>query len=265
MTARISCGSRCARQRQSHYMTRYKAFLLHLLGSAAVISLVFGFVRLAWYPGQLFDATGGADLMSIVIAVDVVLGPMITLVVFNPKKASLKFDMAFVFACQIAFLFYGVWAISAARPVYVVLVGNNFYMVTANEIDPIDQEKSEDPRFQSMPFFGPEFVGTRVPTDPKVIRDIIAVAPHGMGLQNLPEYFLSYDEIRSAAIVAGKTLDELAEKNVASPKEELEILRGYETRMRTEGKKVIFIPLLNKKKILTVAIDGSTGNILEIL
>lgn len=246
-------------------MARYKAFLLHILGSTAVISIVFGFVHLVWYPGQLFDATGGVNLMLIVIAVDVVLGPLITLVIFNPKKASLKFDMAFVLACQVAFLFYGVWAISAARPVYVVLVGNNFYMVTANEIDPMDQEKSEDPRFQSMPFFGPEFVGTRVPTDPKVIRDIVAAAPHGMGLQNLPQYFLAYEDIRSVAKVAGKTLDELAEKNAASPKEELETLRGYETRMRTEGKKVVFIPLLNKKKILTVAIDGSTGNILDIL
>lgn len=246
-------------------MTRYKAFLLHLLGSAAVISLVFGFVRLVWYPGQLFDATGGAELMLIVIAVDVVLGPLITLVVFNPKKASLKFDMAFVFACQAAFLFYGIWAISAARPVYVALVGNNFYMVTANEIDPKDQEKSEDPRFQSMPFFGPEFVGTRVPTDPKITWGLVIAAPHGMGLQNLPQYFLSYDEVRMVAKVAGKTLDELAEKSAASPKEELEALRDYEARMRTTGKKVVFIPLLNKKKILTVAIDGSTGNVLDIL
>jgi len=246
-------------------MNRYKASFIHFLCSAVVLAAVFLLVRLIWYPGGLFEGASGTDLLVILVAVDVVLGPIITLVIFNPKKASLKFDMAVVVLCQISFMLYGVWAIFSARPVYVAFVANNFYMVTANEIDPEDQKKVENQLFQSLPVLGPEFVGTRTPTDPNVIRSIIAVTPHGMGLQNLPQYFVPYAEAAPNVRTAGRTIRELAERATTFQKEELDKLVAYESKKRGEGKTVLFIPLLNKRKVLTVAIDGITGTVLDIL
>lgn len=246
-------------------MNRYRASLLHLLSSAAVLGCIFGLVRWIWYPGGLFEAASGMDLLVILVAVDVVLGPLITLIIFNPKKASLKFDMVCVVLCQIGFMLYGVWAIFSARPVYMAFVANNFYMVTANEIDPEDQTKTENPLFRSLPAWGPQFVGTRTPTDQKVLRGIMAASRHGMGLQNLPQYFLPYADAAPMIRMAGKTVQELAGKTASAPKEELDKLMAYALRKRAEGKTVLFIPLLNKKKILTVAIDGITGEVLDIL
>ncbi|RZI41465.1 hypothetical protein EGT07_17935 [Herbaspirillum sp. HC18] len=245
-------------------MNRYKASVLHLLCSGIVLSLIFGLVRWIWYPGQLFEAASGTDLVVIMISVDVVLGPLITLIIFNPKKTSLKFDMACVIFVQVSFMLYGAWAIFSARPVYMAFVANNFYMVTANEIDPEDQKNAQDPMFQSLPLFGPRFVGTRIPTDQKVVRDIMAASRQGMGLQNLPQYFLPFELVAPSARTVGKTVRELSVKATA-PKEELDKLIAYESEKRAAGKQVLFIPLLNKKKVLTVAIDGTTGAVLDIL
>lgn len=246
-------------------MTRYKASLLHFLCSAIALGLIFCVVRWIWYPGPLFDAASGTELLVILVAVDVVLGPLITLVIFNPKKASLRFDMAVVILFQVGFMCYGVWTIFSARPVYMAFVANNFYMVTASEIDPEDRKKAKNPGFQALPLFGPQFVGTRIPTDQKVVRDVMAASRHGMGLQNLPEYFLPYKEVEAAVKIAGKSVQELGAKAAAVSKNELDKLAAYEAEKRGEGKNVLFIPLLNKKKILTVAIDGASGAVLDIL
>lgn len=246
-------------------MTRYKASLLHFFCSAIILSLIFCVVRWIWYPGPLFYAASGTDLLVILVMVDVVLGSLITLVIFNPKKASLKFDMSVVVLFQLGFMCYGVWTIFSARPVYMVFIANNFYMVTASEIDPKDQKKAEDREFQALPLFGPQFVGTRIPTDQKVVRDLMAASRHGMGLQNLPEYFLPYKEVEATVKMAGKTVRELGAKATTASKDELDKLAAYEAEKRGGGKNVLFIPLLNKKKILTIAIDGASGAVLDIL
>lgn len=246
-------------------MNRFKASSLHFVCSAIVIFFVFALVRWVWFPGQLFEAANGLHLIVILISVDVVLGPLITLVIFNPKKASLKFDMACVVLCQVGFMLYGMWAIFSARPVYFALVQNSFYLVTANEVDPEDQKKAENPVFQSLPLFGPQAVGTKMPTDPNVLRNIVWASSHGMGLHNLPQYFLPYDDIASSAKAAGRTAQELASKAKDASQEELEKLAAYESRKRAEGRNVLFVPLLNKKKILNLAIDASTGVVVDIL
>ncbi|MGH8806863.1 MAG: TfpX/TfpZ family type IV pilin accessory protein [Noviherbaspirillum sp.] len=246
-------------------MNRFKASSIHFLCSAVVLLLIFVLVRWIWYPGQLFEAASGVDLIVILVSVDVVLGPLITLVIFKPKKSSLKFDMACVVALQVVFMAYGVWAIFSARPVYMAFVENRFYLVTANQIDPEDQRKAAKPAFQSLPWLGPEVVGTTMPLDPNVIKNLFWAAPSGLGLHNLPQYFLAYAEVASQAKSAAKTAQELAAKGKATSIEDLGTLAAYETKKRAEGKQVLFVPLLNQKKILNVVIDASTGAVVEVL
>ena len=55
-----------------------------------------------WYPQPYFAAMGGATLILLLIGVDVVIGPLITLIVFDPKKKSLRFDLAVIARCKSA-------------------------------------------------------------------------------------------------------------------------------------------------------------------
>ncbi len=246
-------------------MNRFKASLLHLLGSGCALILVFALVRWIWYPGRLFDAASGAELFVLLVGVDLVLGPLITLIIFSPGKPSLKFDIVCVLAAQVAFLSYGVWSIYSARPVYMAFAENRFYLVMANEIDPADQKKATNPTFQSLPLSGAEFVGTVQPNDPRMRENIAWASFYGMGIQQLPQYFVPYLDVAPRAKTAAMTANDLVGKMKDASKEDLTRLLDYEQRTRTEGKNALFVRLLNKKVILFVAVDAASGAVLTIL
>jgi hypothetical protein len=67
-------------------LNRWKASALHLALSAAIGAAVVTLMLAVWYPQQYFAAMGGTMLILLMIGVDVVIGPLITLVVFDPKK-----------------------------------------------------------------------------------------------------------------------------------------------------------------------------------
>jgi len=108
--------------------------------AVAVVSLLL----LVWYPGPLYEAGGGERLTFILVAIDIVAGPILTLLVFRSGKPGMKFDLAIIAMLQAAFLAYGLWVISAARPAYVVFVADRFVAVGANQL--ADERLAEAPR-----------------------------------------------------------------------------------------------------------------------
>ena len=94
-------------------MTRLSAFATHL-GISFIIFLALAYlVVFHWYPGILFDADGGWRGMQIIFAVDLVLGPMLTLAVFKPGKPGLKTDMTFIGLLQTVCLIAGTYVVWA--------------------------------------------------------------------------------------------------------------------------------------------------------
>ena len=74
-------------------MNRFQACATHLLASGAAALLSSALVFLLWYPGLLSYASGVISIFLMLLWVDVVLGPLITLIVFNTKKKELKRDL----------------------------------------------------------------------------------------------------------------------------------------------------------------------------
>ena len=72
------------------------------------------------------------------VGVDVVCGPLLTLVLFNPAKSrrELRLDLSLVAVIQLAALAYGLYSISLARPVIQAFETDRFAVVSAVEIDP---------------------------------------------------------------------------------------------------------------------------------
>src|SRR5687767_6716802 len=89
---------------------------LGIAGLAAL--LIFGM----WYPYPYRELSGGQALFLIVVTVDLILGPLVTLAVFNRKKpwTELRRDLAIVALLQLGALGYGFWAVAVARPVHLV-------------------------------------------------------------------------------------------------------------------------------------------------
>ncbi len=115
-------------------ITRWQAFLIHL-GISLVIFLVLAWIIVKiWYPFPFFQYDGGWQGIRIVAGVDLVLGPLLTLIVYKPGKKHLKLDLGIIAFIQAAALAWGVWITWYERPVAVVYTIDHFTPVTAGEM-----------------------------------------------------------------------------------------------------------------------------------
>ena len=89
-------------------MSRWKAATIYLAISAVIAGAVLWAMLAVWYPRPFFEAAGGGHLLFILVGVDVVLGPTITLIVFDIQKkklSALQFDLTVIAVLQLAALF----------------------------------------------------------------------------------------------------------------------------------------------------------------
>lgn len=108
-----------------------KAFAIHLTLSLLIFSSLVFVMLMWWFPGELFLLDGGWQGLKIVALIDLVLGPLLTLVLYKPGKKSLVFDMSCVAAFQIVALAYGFYATHQQRTVAVVYADRNFTTLSA--------------------------------------------------------------------------------------------------------------------------------------
>jgi hypothetical protein len=143
---------------------RLKAFLLHLAGSAVIASLALLLVFQLWYPAPLHDALGVTDIFLLLLLVDVVLGPLLTLLVFKVGKKTLVLDLAVIACLQLSALGYGLWTVAEGRPAWMVFNVDRFDLVQVVDID-ARQLQDARPAYQAASWFGPRWVGASSPDD----------------------------------------------------------------------------------------------------
>ena len=97
---------------------RYSAFLLHLLISGVIGLIAVCIVFFVWYPDPLQDAVGVTEIFLILLSVDIVIGPLLTLLVYKPGKPSLKFDLSVIALLQLVALCYGMNTVFQGRPAF---------------------------------------------------------------------------------------------------------------------------------------------------
>lgn len=123
-------------------MTKITATTNHLLLSVVIFSLLFGILIFFWYPSPYFSASGGWEGLKIAAAVDLVLGPILTLIVFNTKKSKQKLvmDLSVIVLIQLSALVWGLHTIYQQRPVASVFWLGNFLTVTAEDLSDQDAD-----------------------------------------------------------------------------------------------------------------------------
>jgi hypothetical protein len=117
------------------YMSRFRASFIHLLISLVLVGGVFTVVFYAWYPSPAFEVVGASSIIRLLVAVDLIVGPLLTLVVYKHGKPGLKFDLAVIALIQIAALVYGAHRLYAERPQYLVFATDRVEFVSNKGID----------------------------------------------------------------------------------------------------------------------------------
>lgn len=197
-------------------MSRWRAAGIHLGISALIATLVLMVIYLVWYPSPYFTAMGGDQLVLLIIGVDVVIGPLITLVIFKAGKKGLKYDLASIAFFQAAALTYGVMVTAQARPVYSVFVIDRFEVVAANDIDDVELAKVVKSEYKSLPWTGPRVVGVAKPADPEESNRILFSMTEGKDLQHFPQHFVPYAQIRADVARRAQPLSDLRRYNGAN-------------------------------------------------
>lgn len=242
-------------------LNRWQASSLHLVLSAAIGASVVTLMLALWYPQHYFAAMGGTTLILLLIGVDVVIGPLLTLVVFDPKKKSLRFDLAVIATLQLVALVYGCSVMFGARPVYNVFVVDRFEVVAANAVDENSRAKAA-PEFRSPPLTGPKVIAARQPDDPKRFADIaISALDGGPDLANLPEFYVPYAQFRQDAAKRARPLSELAKRQP----QDAATIRAFVAASGQAEDAIGFLPMKTRNQDMSVVVEIKSGDIVGIL
>ena len=189
--------------------SRWQAAGTHFLICLAIAAAVITLMLVAWYPGPLFEAAGGTGMLYILVAVDVILGPLLTLIVFRSGKRGMKFDLAVIGLVQVAALVYGVYIVYLARPAFIVFVKDRFELVTAVELEPDELAKAKYPQVRTPGWTGPQLAAADMPADPKERSTLLDAALAGFDLQHFPRYYLPYAERTKDVLAKAETVARL--------------------------------------------------------
>ncbi len=180
---------------------RYKAAGIHL-GWSAVIAIVAALLVFAiWYPWPYRALSGGVQLFLIVVSVDLVMGPLLTLAVFTPKKARnvMWRDLAVIVALQFAALGYGLHIVYVARPVALVFESTRFRVVSYADLAH-DELPDAPVELRTLSLNGPVVMGTRAPKDEAERLNSIELAMSGVDIGLRPSFWLPYAASAQAAL-----------------------------------------------------------------
>lgn len=190
---------------------RFKPFLLHLCISAAVALTVAAIIFGVWYPYPYRAISGGTQLFLMIVSIDVIVGPLITLIISKPGKSwrALAFDYCTIALLQLSALAYGTWTMAAARPLHMVFEKDLFRVVHVPEIL-AEQWKRVPPGIEAQPLTGPDMLTARMPVDTDEKMASIDLALAGVLEAFQPALWTPYDG--KAAFEAGRDMKDLRAK-----------------------------------------------------
>lgn len=113
-------------------MSRYRASLYHFLASLSVFFVLAYLVLFQWYPDFFYSIDGGWEGMRIIIGVDLILGPLLTLIVFKSGKPGLEFDLSAIVTLQVVCLAAGLYIVYSERPIFFIYYDKHFYSSSAD-------------------------------------------------------------------------------------------------------------------------------------
>ena len=181
----------------NRYFVAIRAASFHLVCSFILALIAAALVFGLWYPFPYRELSGGRELFLLVIAVDVVCGPLLTMVLFDPAKprAELWRDLGLVVLIQLGALGYGLWTVWEARPLFLVQEIDRFKVIAAPDLR--GASMAELPAaLQTHWWAGPLTVAIRSPKDEQERQTVMLESIQGgRDYAERPEFYLPYEGV----------------------------------------------------------------------
>ncbi len=239
---------------------RLRASATHLGASIVVAAVAASLVFALWYPTPYREISGGRELFLIVVAVDVVAGPLITLFVFDVRKPrkELTRDLAFVVLLQVCALAYGLHSVAMARPAAVALEGSRLRVVRALDLAEANWHRAP-PELSRISWTGPLFVAARQPTSEERFEAI----ERGMAGQDIgmrPEFWLPGAQTGAAFAAAAMPIARL---RTLHSKRASEVNAALATLIdNSSADSFGYLPLLARRSDWSAIVDRRDGKVI---
>lgn len=183
---------------------------VHLLISAAIAGVAAAVVFGLWYPGAYREMSGGRELFLLVTSVDVVLGPLLTLVAFNLKKPrrELRRDLAIIGLLQLSALVYGLHTTYAVRPVALVFEVDRFKVVADDDVRKLELPAAAE-GFRQLSLTGPRTLGARQAAEGDERNEALFLSLEGWDIGQRPSFWEPYDRSRPRALERSRPISAL--------------------------------------------------------
>jgi hypothetical protein len=221
-----------------------KAFLLHLVLSAFVAGITGMVIFSLWFPFPFRELAGGEYLFWTLVGVDMVCGPILTAILFDPQKSrlALRIDMTLIATLQLGALAYGIDSISKARPAVLAFEVDRFVGVAAGHID--QQILATTP--YSLSWAGPVLLGTREPKNSKEVLKSIEQSIQGIEPSARPDWWQAYETSKPEIKMRMRPLSTLRSKR---PTGEQEIIDAAVKKTTRKIKDISYLPLVTQKTL----------------
>jgi hypothetical protein len=178
---------------------RLKAFSLHLLSSATVLTLILGSLYFGWYRWPGWHLTDVTRVVFVMVCVDVVLGPTLTFIIANKNKPrrELVRDIGIIVVVQLCALIYGSVSLWSGRPLYYAFSENVLQLVQAYDIDASEAEagRRQNPGLAPHWYSLPRWIWAPLPQNAKESEKIVASAvTGGDDVISMPKYFKPWED-----------------------------------------------------------------------
>jgi hypothetical protein len=194
---------------------RLKLFSLHLLSSATVLTLILGSLYFGWYRWPGWYLTDVTRVVLVMVCVDVVLGPTLTLIIANQKKSRrlLTRDIGIIVAVQLCALTYGSVSLWNGRPLYYAFSETVLQLVQAYDIDAEEAKlgREQNPGLAPHWYSLPRWIWAPLPQDAETREKIVATAVFGGDdVISMPRYFKPWEEGLPSLRTQLKKVDDVA-------------------------------------------------------
>ncbi len=241
-------------------ITRFRAFAIHLGISMVIFACLLVLLLGYWYKAPFFDLEDGSRAIQIILFADLVLGPLLTLIIFKPGKPGLKFDISLIAIFQLSALIYGIWMVQLARPVTAFLSYDALYTTSYSAIKESGIPKAEISKIIGLE---PTYFYINLPKDqPGLVAKAIQAFKEGRAIELLYKYAepLSFSNKKQTSTIA---ID--IEKYTASNSEWRAILQDFMNTYKRTLDTTTFLPIKGRLGKYILAADNKSGEVINYL
>ncbi len=243
-------------------LSKLRAFGVHFSLSLVIFFIILYFV-LQWYPPPFFSTDGGWQGIRIIAGVDLVLGPTLTFIAFNHKKARalLKLDLTLIGMAQIAALSWGIWAVHNERPYLAIFADGIFYPIAYYQLPDTGLNKDDINKLDPGP--APKKIYVPTPEDEQQYMALLLKAASSRPVHYMGERYQRFDISQLNNIVRFSIdMDTYLEGEPEQWKQEYQrFAKAYSDKLDS----MLFFPLQARYGKFILAFDRTSLDFVEIL